>query len=56
MKGERFPHDETVPGSRLTLSLGVASVTQEIRDYRELIRHADEALYSAKRAGRDRVS
>ncbi|MCL4539938.1 MAG: diguanylate cyclase [Bacteroidetes bacterium] len=40
---------------RLTLSLGVASVTDETRDFEHLLRMADTALYSAKRNGRDRV-
>lgn len=40
---------------RLTLSLGVASVTPETRDFEHLLRMADSALYSAKGNGRDRV-
>jgi diguanylate cyclase (GGDEF)-like protein len=40
---------------RLTLSLGVAAVTDETTDFEHLLRMADTALYSAKRNGRDRV-
>ena len=40
---------------RLTLSLGVASVTPETKDFEHLLRLADTALYAAKGNGRDRV-
>lgn len=39
----------------LTASLGVAAVTETIRDANALIASADEALYRAKDAGRNRV-
>jgi two-component system cell cycle response regulator len=41
---------------RVTISLGVASRTAQMRDAEELIVAADAALYAAKRAGRDRTS
>jgi diguanylate cyclase (GGDEF)-like protein len=40
---------------RLTLSLGVAAVTDETKDFEHLLRMADAALYVAKGNGRDRV-
>jgi len=50
-----FPHAETQPGGRLTISLGVATFPEDLADARELIHQADQALYGAKRAGRNRV-
>ncbi len=40
---------------RITISLGVASLTAERQSSAELIHAADEALYNAKREGRNRV-
>jgi diguanylate cyclase (GGDEF)-like protein len=42
-------------GLQLTLSIGVSSATGEDATYEALFAQADEALYRAKRAGRDRV-
>ena len=39
----------------ITISLGVAEVQAESASFNELIRVTDEALYAAKRAGRNRV-
>jgi diguanylate cyclase (GGDEF)-like protein len=39
----------------VTASLGVASVPENARDGSDLIAVADEALYRAKRAGKNRV-
>jgi diguanylate cyclase (GGDEF)-like protein len=50
-----FPHAETQPGGRLTISLGVATFPEDLAEAHNLISKADEALYRAKRAGRDRV-
>ena len=46
-----------VPGDvvGVTMSLGVAFATAEVRKSGELLRLADEALYTAKNAGRNRV-
>jgi diguanylate cyclase (GGDEF)-like protein len=40
---------------RVTASIGVAAATGEGLDFEALIRRADDALYKAKQAGRDRV-
>jgi two-component system cell cycle response regulator len=40
---------------RLTVSIGVTGLSGDITTYEELIRRADEALYDAKRQGRDRI-
>lgn len=39
----------------ITVSIGVAGLDQEISNMEKLIRIADEALYRAKREGRNRV-
>lgn len=40
---------------KITISLGVACLKEGILKQDELIRKADEALYEAKRLGRNRV-
>ena len=52
-----LPFHEIVPGGtgRLTVSIGVAGFPADARDLDELIQRADQALYAAKAAGRDRV-
>ncbi len=40
---------------RLTISLGVGTVTNETTDFGHLLRTVDAALYAAKRNGRNRV-
>ncbi len=51
----RFPSAEKQPLGRLTVSGGVACFPEDGESSVELLRLADEALYRAKRAGRDRV-
>ncbi len=41
--------------ARITVSIGIAGLDQEINDIEKLIQSADEALYRAKREGRNRV-
>jgi two-component system, cell cycle response regulator len=41
---------------RVTISMGVASIDEEIADAAALIKRADERLYEAKTAGRNRVA
>jgi diguanylate cyclase (GGDEF)-like protein len=51
-----FPYGEEQPEGNLTISLGVASFPYDAADGAELIQRSDQALYLAKRQGRDRVS
>ncbi len=54
---ERFPNPE-VQGDTLlpcTLSIGLAESADTMIDYHDWLRHADQALYSAKTQGRNRV-
>jgi diguanylate cyclase (GGDEF)-like protein len=52
LPGYRFTH-----GRRVTASFGIASVPEDVAPQaEELIRAADEALYAAKRSGKNRVS
>jgi diguanylate cyclase (GGDEF)-like protein len=50
-----FPHAEKQPSGRVTVSGGVAVWPMDSDDVDTLLRLADEALYAAKRAGRNRV-
>lgn len=47
-------HRSTIGDRRVTASIGVAQASRHC-DFRQLYRQADEALYTAKRQGRDRV-
>ncbi len=50
-----FPAETSQPGGRLTISLGVAQATDDMRSPEELIDHADKALYRAKEEGRNQA-
>jgi diguanylate cyclase (GGDEF)-like protein len=50
-----FPFAEKQPGGRVTVSGGVASWPNDATGVEALVRAADEALYEAKRQGRNRV-
>jgi diguanylate cyclase (GGDEF)-like protein len=54
VRAHPFAKVELQPGRRLTLSMGVASFSHA-SGAQELVKHADDALYEAKKAGRDRV-
>jgi diguanylate cyclase (GGDEF)-like protein len=51
-----FPYKETQPGRHLTVSLGVASYIQGQMDLQKLMKSADDALYQAKRSGKNQVA
>ena len=48
--------DESTPGSRASLSIGVVSYPGDGSTADELMISADEAMYASKRAGKDRVT
>jgi diguanylate cyclase (GGDEF)-like protein len=50
-----FDGQESQPGGVLSISVGVASFPDDAEDHAALLRAADEALYAAKRSGRNRV-
>ena len=54
VEGHEFRREDVVVGP--TISIGVASRTPEVNSAEQLLRLADDALYRAKRAGRNRVS
>lgn len=51
----KFPRAETQPGGRITLSIGVSSYPDDGDSAEKVIQSADDALYSAKNMGRNRV-
>lgn len=55
MEGAVFPGAERLPRGHLSVSIGVASFPLHARYPEQLIELADEALYDAKRSGRNRV-
>jgi len=44
-----------LPGGRLTVSLGVAAFPEDAQAHADLVQRADQALYLAKREGRNQV-
>jgi diguanylate cyclase (GGDEF)-like protein len=50
-----FPNRERQPGRALTVSMGIATYPADGSDPRELVRHADQAMYVAKSKGKNRV-
>ena len=55
IEGHDFPLEETQPGGRLTVSIGIAELGEGMQDPLDLVAAADGALYQAKEAGRNRV-
>jgi len=51
----RFPKESAQPNKDLTVSLGVATLSSPISNLTDLIREADQALYRAKKKGRNRI-
>ena len=54
LKGLKIHHGEQVLGP-ITLSVGIAQTPEHGTTASELLRAADEAMYAAKQAGRDRI-
>jgi diguanylate cyclase (GGDEF)-like protein len=55
IESTKFPRAETQPGGRVTISGGVAQFPVDGTLGNDLILHADQALYQAKAAGRNRT-
>ncbi len=55
MEKTKFEGEEVLPRGHLTISLGVATYPEDAKSREELIQRADEALYEAKRLGKNRV-
>ncbi|PLY01674.1 MAG: hypothetical protein C0623_05170 [Desulfuromonas sp.] len=56
IEDELFPgENESQPGGKLTISLGVASYPENTDDLKQLLDLSDQALYQAKESGRNRV-
>lgn len=53
--GEEIRGGSSRSGARVTISLGVATFPADATDAAELVRHADQALYTAKSLGKNRV-
>ncbi len=56
IEDEPFDHRETQPAGMISVSGGVATFPKDGTSVPELIRHADEALYTSKKGGRNRIS
>jgi diguanylate cyclase (GGDEF)-like protein len=50
-----FKNEQTQPGGSLTISAGLAAAPDDGADFDTIVRRSDEALYAAKRNGRNRV-
>ncbi|NIP77842.1 MAG: diguanylate cyclase, partial [Gemmatimonadetes bacterium] len=50
-----FRHRDLQPRGRLTVSVGLATFPEDGSTYENLLKRADDALYRAKRDGRNRV-
>lgn len=55
IESTNFPHAETQPLGRVTVSGGVSTLGEDAGTSSDLLRTADEALYQAKQKGRNRV-
>jgi diguanylate cyclase (GGDEF)-like protein len=55
VQSRKFPGGENQPTGKVTISIGVAAYPHHASNGDELINSADEALYEAKRGGRNRV-
>lgn len=50
-----FPHGESQPLGRVTISVGVSTFSKNVDTYEKIIQAADRALYESKRLGKNRV-
>jgi diguanylate cyclase (GGDEF)-like protein len=50
-----FPHGNTQPLGRVTVSIGVSTFSEMINTSENIIAAADRALYQAKNKGKDRI-
>ena len=48
--------NETLLGSSVTVSVGVVALTEDVSSLEQLVEKADDELYRAKRAGKNRVA
>lgn len=55
MEAQEFPGNEKKPKVHKTISIGISSFPRDADDKASLTQRADEALYQAKRSGRNRV-
>jgi len=55
VESTRFEGGENQPMGKVTISLGVAQFPEDAENAEELINQADQALYRAKRGGRNNV-
>jgi len=55
VEGYRFPNEQLLPGKRLTISIGVAEYKETMKTTNDLVKAADDALYKAKKEGRNCV-
>jgi diguanylate cyclase (GGDEF)-like protein len=53
---ERVTENGTLLGSVVTVSVGVAALTEDVSSLEQLVEKADDELYRAKRAGKNRVT
>jgi len=51
----KFSGEDSLPGGKLTVSIGVATFPYDATDITMLLQRADEALYHSKKMGRNRV-
>ncbi len=55
IKDRKFQGEEYQPDGKLTISCGIASFPQHALNAKELIKHADEALYRAKSLEKNKI-
>jgi diguanylate cyclase (GGDEF)-like protein len=53
---ESVTENGTLLGSAVTVSVGVAALTEDVSSLEQLVEKADDELYRAKRAGKNRVA